>query len=444
MAKKPTYKELEKRIKQLERTSARYRRELKALLKVAEEEKNKFKTQLQQAQKIGTVGTLAGGIAHEFNNILWIITSNTELALANISKGNPARYHLELIEDACQRAKDFVAQLISFSRESSHEPEPLKMGIVVREFVKFLGSSIPATIKISHHISSESDTVMANLFQINQVLMNLCSNAAYAMKEKGGDLEISMIDVDLDEAEAFLTEHLSPGKYVILSVRDTGPGIDAENIDHIFDASYSTKEGTEYAGMGLAVSREIIVNHGGDITVHSEPGKGSIFHIFLPCMDRMDIDDADQKLEKDQEIPTGSEEILFVDDEKVILNAYKKMLTELGYTVTLSENGVEALELFRSDKNRFDLVITDFTMPNMNGMELAQKLMRIRPDVPIVLCTGFNALITPEKAKRIGIREFIMKPVKLQKMAQIIRNALYSDLGKKKYRRGSKTARVRH
>jgi len=430
MAKKPTYIELEKKIKQLERSAARYHRDLKALLKIAEDEKSKFATQLQQAQKIGTVGTLAGGIAHEFNNILWIITSNTELAIANIPKGNPARYHLELIEDACQRAKDFVGQIISFSRESGHVPEALKMGIVVREFVKFLRSSIPATIKISHHISSESDTVMANLFQVNQILMNLCSNAAYAMKEKGGDLEISLIDVELDEDEAILTHDLSPGKYVILSVRDTGNGIDAENIDHIFDASYSTKESAEYAGMGLAVSREIVMNHGGDITVHSELGNGTIFHTFLPCVD---IADNGQRAEKDKEIPTGSEEILFVDDEKVILNSYKKMLTQLGYKVTLSANGVEALELFCSAQNRFDLVITDFTMPNMTGIELAQKLMRIRPDIPIILCTGFNALITPEKAKRLGIREFIMKPVKLQKMAQIIRSALEIDdgLGKK-------------
>ncbi|MBW1813958.1 MAG: response regulator [Deltaproteobacteria bacterium] len=432
MAKKPTYKELEKKIKQLERNSARCHRDLKELLKIAEDEKSKFETQLQQAQKIGTVGTLAGGIAHEFNNILWIITSNAELALANIPKGNPARYHLELIEDACQRAKDFVGQIISFSRESGHVPEPLKIGIVVREFVKFLRSSIPATIKISHHISSESDTVMANLFQVNQLLMNLCSNAAYAMKEKGGDLEISLIDVELDEDEATLTHDLSPGKYVILSVRDTGHGIDVEKIDHIFDAAYSTKEGAEFAGMGLAVSREIVMNHGGDITVHSEPGKGTIFHIFLPCMD---IADNDQRAEKDEEIPTGSEEILFVDDEKVILNACQKMLTQLGYKVTLSANGVEALELFRSAKKRFDLVITDFTMPNMTGMELAQKLMRIRPDIPIILCTGFNALVTPEKARKLGIREFIMKPVKLQKMAQIIRSALDDDLGKKKNNR---------
>jgi signal transduction histidine kinase/CheY-like chemotaxis protein len=431
MAKKPTYKELEKKIKQLERTRAKQHRDLKAQLKISEDEKSKFETQLQQAQKVGTMGTLAGGIAHEFNNILWIITSNIELALDNIPKGNSARYHLELIEDACQRAKDFVGQIISFSRESGHVPEPLKMGIVVNEFVKFLRASIPSTIKISQHISSESDTVMANLFQMNQLLMNLCSNAAYAMKEKGGDLEISLINVELDEDEATLTHDLTPGKYVILSVRDTGHGIDAENIDHIFDTSYSTKEGAEYAGMGLAVSREIVKNHDGDITVHSEVGKGTIFHVFLPCMN---IADGDRDAEKDEEMPTGSEQILFVDDEKVILNAYQKMLTQLGYQVTLSVNGVEALELFRSDKNRFDLVITDFTMPNMTGTELARKLMRIRPDIPIILCTGFNALITPEKAKRLGIREFIMKPVKLQKMAQVIRSALDNNLGKKKSR----------
>jgi len=421
MAKKPTYKELEEKIKILEKNAARQRRDLKALLKIAEDEKSKFETQLQKAQYIGTVGTLAGGIAHEFNNILWIITSNTELALADIEKGNPARYHLELIEDACQRAKDFVGQIISFSRESGHVPEPLKMGIVVREFVKFLHSSIPATIKISHHISSESDTVIANLFQINQLLMNLCSNAAYAMKEKGGNLEISLIDVELDEEEATRTRDLSPGKYVILSVRDTGHGIDIEDIDQIFDASYSTKEDTDFAGMGLVVSREIVMNHGGDITVHSEPGKGTIFHVFLPCIDE---DETERATEKDEDIPHGKEEILFVDDEKVILNAYNKMLTQLGYKVTPMENGVDAFELFRADKNRFDLVITDFTMPNMTGMELARKILRLRSDMPIILCTGFNALITPEKAKRLGVREFIMKPVKLKKMAQIIRSAL--------------------
>lgn len=430
MAQKPTYKELEKKIKQLEKAAAKNDRKLKKLLKTAEDEKNKFETQLQQAQKIGTVGTLAGGIAHEFNNILWIITSNTELAIANISEGNPARYHLELIEDACQRAKDFVGQIISFSRESSNASEPLSMGIVVKEFIKFLRSSIPSNIIISHHISSESDTVMANLFQINQLLMNLCSNAAYAMRKKGGDLEISLIDVDLDEKEATLTRGLSPGKHIILTVRDTGCGIDIDNIDQIFEASYSTKEGTEYAGMGLAVSKEIVNHHGGDITVLSEPGKGTIFHVFLPCVDS---GQDEQTTDKDEEVPIGNnEEILFVDDETVILNAYEKMLSKLGYTVTLSSNGVEALELFRKNKDRFDLVITDFTMPNMTGLELARKLLRTRPDLPIILCTGFNALITPEKAKRSGIREFIMKPVRMQKMAKIIRRALDDDSKKEK------------
>jgi signal transduction histidine kinase/ActR/RegA family two-component response regulator len=433
MAQKLTYKELEKKIKQLEKTAAKNDRKLKKLLKTVEDEKSKFETQLQKVQKIGTVGTLAGGIAHEFNNILWIITSNTELALANISKGNPARYYLELIEDACQRAKDFVGQIISFSRESSHVPEPLSMGIVVKEFTKFLRSSVPSTIKISHHISSEPDIVMANLFQINQLLMNLCSNAAYAMRKKGGDLEISLIDVDLDEKEAALTRGLSPGKHVILTVRDTGYGIDIDNLDQIFEASYSTKEGAEYAGMGLAVSKEIVDNHGGDITVLSEPGKGTIFHVFLPCINS---DEDEQRTDKDEEVPIGNnEEILFVDDETIILNSYEKMLSKFGYKVTLSSNGVEALKVFRSNKDRFDLVITDFTMPNMTGMELARKLLRIRPDLPIILCTGFNALITPEKAKRSGIREFIMKPVKMQKMAKIIRRALDDASTKEKGRK---------
>lgn len=422
MARKPTYKELEKKIQWLEKNAAKHHRDIKALVQSAEDEKSKYEDRLQQVHKIGTVGTLAGGIAHEFNNILWIITSNTELALTNIPKGNPARYHLELIEEACSRAKDFVGQIISFSRESGHVPEPLKMGMIVREFVKFLRSSIPSTIQISHHISAESDTVLANLFQINQLLMNLCSNAAYAMREKGGELEISLIDVELDEQEATLATKLSSGKYVILTVRDTGKGIEPKDIPQIFDTSYTTKQGTEYAGLGLAVSREIVHNHGGDITLHSEPGKGTIFHIFLPSMQA--VAEKEQKSVEEEEIPKGNESILFVDDEKVILNAYEQMLSKLGYKVTSVGNGVAAFELFCSGKSRFDLVITDFTMPNMTGMELARKLMRVRPEIPIILCTGFNARITPEKAKRMGIREFVMKPVKLNRMARIIRSVL--------------------
>ena len=384
-------------------------------------EKKKLEAQLQQAQKMESIGTLAGGIAHDFNNILWIINGNTELMLDDIPKENPARYHLGKVEDACRRATDLVGQILSFSRPKTKKMQPLKFSSIIKESLKLLRSSLPTTIEIRKNISTASDIILADLTQTNQVLMNLYTNAFQAMRESGGVLEVSLVNMEIDEKEAFLHPTIRPGKHVVLSVRDTGHGIKPENIDRIFDPYFTTKQKGGGTGLGLSVAYGIIVNHGGTVTVESTPGHGAVFHVFLPVADEHEIEPQSKPFEM---LPSGSERILFVDDEQGVVDMAEKMLKRLGYEVATSRNPMEALNSFKAQPEKYDLVFTDQSMPYMTGENLAKEILSIRPDVPIILCTGFSELVSEEKAKAHGIKAYLMKPIVKGVLAETIRKVL--------------------
>lgn len=387
---------------------------------IAVEEKEKAKAQLLQSQKMESIGTLAGGIAHEFNNILGIIIGNTELATNDVPEWNPAKECLKEIRTASLRAKEVVRQILGFARKSVFQLQPVQIGTIIRKSLKLIRASIPATIEIRQNLSCKSDTVMADPTQIGQVLMNLCTNAKNAMQEEGGVLEVKLEDTILDEKSAIRYEDLSPGNYVKLTVKDTGHGIDPKIIDRIFDPYFTTTSLAEGTGMGLAVVHGIVKRHKGAIRVESEPGKGAVFEVLFLLSEA----EAKQETKKPEALPTGSERILFVDDDGSLVKIGQKMLNQFGYDVETKRNPIEALDLIRSEPDRFDLVITDMTMPQMTGDKLAKEILSIRPDMPIILCTGFSEKIDDEKAQALGIRKYIEKPFIQSKFAIAIRNVL--------------------
>ena len=387
----------------------------------AQEDKKQLEAQLLHAHKMEAIGTLAGGIAHDFNNILWIINGNVELAVAEIPKENPARYNLESIEEACGRATDLVSQILSFSPQAEQKRHPLKISSMVEESLRLLRSSIPTTIEIRKIISAKSDVILADLTQINQILMNLYTNATHAMREKGGVLEVSLVNIGIEDKEAVLHHDLTAGEYVLLSVRDTGHGIKNEDTHRIFDPYFTTKGIGEGTGMGLAAAYGIIRSYGGTISVESQPGKGTVFHVFLPVFEKRENE---LDTETFKTLPKGNERILFVDDEKAVLDMVKRMLTRLGYDVEVFQNPVNAIKSLRAQPEKYDLIITDQSMPYMTGENLALELMNIRPDVPIILCTGYSELVSEEKVKSMGIKAFLMKPIVKRVFAETIRKVL--------------------
>jgi PAS domain S-box-containing protein len=383
-----------------------------------------LETQLRQVQKMEAIGTLAGGIAHDFNNILAAIMGYTEMALYDVPEGNPGRRNLEQVLKAGYRGKDLVKQIITFSRRSEQERRPMHVSPIVKEALKLLRASLPTTIDIRQNIETQSGMVLADPTQIHQVLMNLCSNAAYAMREAGGVLEVSLADVVFNSVDAAPYADLNPGPYLKLTVSDTGHGIERAIMERIFDPFFTTKRPGEGTGMGLAVVHGIVKSYGGTIVVDSDPGKGSRFEIFLQRIEGAFLSEADS----DTPMPTGNERILFVDDEEDLVDMVQQMLERLGYSVVAKTNSLEALEVFKAQPDQFALVITDQTMPYMTGADLAQELMRIRPDIPIILCTGFSEVISAERAKALGIREFVMKPFATREIAEITRYVLDDNM----------------
>ncbi len=389
-------------------------------LKQAEEERRKLQAQLQQVQKMEAIGTLAGGIAHDFNNILSLIIGYTELSMRDFPEGSRVQDNMNKLLEAGERARDLVKQILTFSRHAEYEQKPLQIHLIIKEALKLLRPSLPTTIEIRQNIAS-TGMVMADPTQMHQVIMNLSTNAYHAMQEKGGVLEVSLADVELDSD--FTARHLDThtGPYIRLTVSDTGHGIKKKDIDRIFEPYYTTRDKTGGTGMGLAVVHGIVKSYEGAITVYSEPGKGTTFNVFLP---RIESAEAEAEIEEMGPIPTGNEQILLVDDEPAIVDIGKGMLENLGYTVETRTSPIEALEAFKAKPDKFDLVITDMTMPKMTGDELAKKLMGIRPDIPIILCTGFSERINEEKAKAMGIRKLVMKPIVQREMANAVRKAL--------------------
>lgn len=382
--------------------------------------------QYRQAQKMEAIGTLAGGIAHDFNNILTAILGFTDIALMDPTLSDRLRNHLGQVYKAGERARDLVQQILTFSRQSDEKPRPIRVSPIVKEALKLLRASLPSTISIHQDIQTEPDTVLADATQIHQILMNLCTNASQAMPNGKGDLTVTLTTAAVNPMdELVLHHHVSPGTFLHLSVSDTGEGIAPEIMNRIFDPFFTTKKIGEGTGMGLSVVYGIVKSYRGTVTVESEPRKGSVFHVYIPLL-------AEERPEtssgKTMPIVGGTERILFVDDEENLVELGKEILAGLGYSVEGKTSSVEVLEIFRTRSRDFDLVITDMTMPNMTGSELAQGLLYIRPDLPVILCTGFSETITPEAAKRIGIKEFIMKPLIKQQLAAAIRRVL--DAGK--------------
>ena len=388
-------------------------------LKSLEEEKTQFEEKLRQAQKMEAIGTLAGGIAHDFNNILSAIIGYTELALLDAEIQSALYHDLQGVLQAGSRAKDLVKQILTFSRQVLRECKPIQIKPITKEVLKFLRASLPTTIEIQQDIQSDA-LIMADPTQIHQVVMNLCTNAEHAMRAKGGVLGVKLTEVKL--RRDFLDDHpeLKPGNYLELTVSDTGHGISAHILNRIFDPFFTTKKTGEGTGMGLSVVHGIVRSCGGTIAATSEPDKGSTFRAYFPVIDRQ----IEPATAAEEPIPSGNERILFVDDEPALTNIGKQTLESLGYDVQTRTSSIEALELFKAQQDRFHLVITDMTMPNMTGEELAQELMHIKPSIPIILCTGFSAKIDDRKASAMGIRAFVLKPMVLREIATTIRKVL--------------------
>lgn len=375
--------------------------------------------QLRQAQKMEAIGTLAGGIAHDFNNILLAIFGYTELALARLEKKSPLRRHLQNILIASERAKNLVGQILAFSRQGEQEFQPIQIKTTVREALKFLRASLPSTIHISNNIQSNS-IVLGDPTQIHQVLINLCTNAGHAMQKCGGKLSIELSEVMLDAEFTAIHQDVIPGCYIKLAVSDTGEGISSKILPRIFEPFFTTKDKSKGSGWGLSVVHGIVKKHGGTITVESKLGKGSTFSVYLPVT------------EKQLPIPPlisptdhiGTEHILFVDDDKIIANIGEEMLTAKGYQVTPAMGSQEALAIFQSNPEQFDLVITDMTMPHMTGDHLASEMMSLRPDIPVIICSGGDAIIHEKELLAAGIKAIIMKPFSIDSICGSIRKAL--------------------
>ena len=387
--------------------------------KKAEKGRKKLEAQLRQAQKMEAIGTFAGGIAHDFNNILAAIVGFTELALAKISGDDPVHDDLYEIFSSGLRARDLVKQILTFSRQAELNRQPVQVNLIVKEALKFLRSSLPTSIEIRPNIDSDAQ-VLADPTQIHQVLMNLCANAKHAMRETGGVLEVSLTEVQL--AADFVVAHPGAvaGPHLKLSVADSGDGMPPEMLEKIFNPFFTTKGKKEGTGLGLAVVHGIVKSCDGFITVHSEPSQGSTFNVFLPVVETQGRQQAELK----GPLPKGSERVLFVDDEKVLTDISKKMLERYGYEVTPRTSSVEALELFKAKPDQFDLVITDMTMPNMSGLELASEILRLRPELPIILCTGFSESINQARAEAAGLKGFMLKPVSRDDLIRTARKVL--------------------
>ncbi|MBI5577952.1 MAG: response regulator [Deltaproteobacteria bacterium] len=387
--------------------------------KLADQRREQLEAQLGQAQKMEAIGGLAGGIAHDFNNILSAIIGYTELAMLNEGASN-SENELNQALIAANRAKDLVKQILAFSRQTDEDRMPVKVGLVVKEAVKFLRATIPATIEIKTCIDEKSGAVLANSIELHQIIMNLCTNAQHAIGGRAGLLEVEVHNTEIDLAQKNDLIDLEIGSYVRISVKDTGYGMAPDVIKRIFDPYFTTKEKGVGTGLGLAVVHGIVKKYGGAIKVESELGKGTAFQIYLPKADIM----APIKAEHPKSILGGSERILFVDDEKMLVAVGQQALQHLGYDVVSRTSPIEALELFKAKPDHFDLVITDQTMPGMTGEALARKLLRIRPTLPVIICTGYSQAIDQERAVKIGIKALVMKPILINEMAGAVRKAL--------------------
>ncbi len=377
--------------------------------------------QLQQAQKMEALGTLAGGIAHDFNNILTPILGYTEIMLHGMDDTEPNVEFLKEIHKASYRAKDLVQQILMFSRQHEHENKPVHLIPIVKEVVKLQQSSVPDGVKVSCIIKTDQDVVISNPTQIHQVMMNLCTNAGYTMKESGGEIEVHVADFVIGTRAQSEFPDLEPGRYLRIRVKDTGCGMDVATLERIFEPFFTTKPSGEGTGMGLAVVHGIIVGLKGALTVTSVLGEGTTFHVVLPVVEQQATEDASDT----QDLHAGSgRSVLFVDDETAVAQMAVKMLRALGYAPALACDGEEALTMLRQSPGAYDLVVTDLSMPGISGRELAKAVTELQPDLPVILCTGYSQQYTEAEALRDGFADIIQKPIVMRQLADAIAAAI--------------------
>ncbi|MFO7911395.1 MAG: cache domain-containing protein [Desulfotignum sp.] len=389
-------------------------------LKHAEADRRKLAVQLEKAQKMEAIGTLAGGIAHDFNNILSSIFGYTQLAQMNLVSPEKARNHLDQVLKGAQRAAALVQQILTFSRQTEYQKKPLKIHLIIKESLKLLRSSIPSTIDIQTDITSRP-MVLADPTQMHQVIMNLCTNAYHAMTAGGGTLTVILENQYLDHKQLPVEKTVVPGEFMKLTVRDTGCGMDEKTLAKAFDPYFTTKEIGRGTGFGLALVQAIVAEHKGFVTAVSQPGKGSAFCVYLPLVES---NPEFQVPEKPVQMVGGTETIMVVDDEEDIRHMTRELLGNLGYTVKTCEDGLTALSVFQKAPSEVDLVITDMTMPHMTGEELAARLIQIRQDIPVILCTGYSEQLSEKQALDIGIARYMLKPIQNPDMVDMVRKVL--------------------
>ncbi|MFO7860671.1 MAG: PAS domain S-box protein [Desulfosalsimonas sp.] len=387
---------------------------------LARREKRRLEGQIRQTQKMESIGTLSGGVAHDFNNVLSIIIGNAELAAGELAEDHRARSYVNEIQTAGVRAKDVVRQLLTFSRKTREEKQAVDLCMLVGEALKLLRPVIAANIEIRTRLPEQPAVVSADPTQIHQVLINLCGNAADAMAMSGGILTVSLAAAQLKDKNAALDPDMGTGRFFRLAVKDTGHGIAAKSLERIFDPYFTTKDVDKGTGLGLSVVHGIVKSHGGSIRVRSQPGQGCEFEILLPAAEK----NAEAVLVQTGDTPRGHGRILLIDDEPMIVSLNQQRLEKLGYRVSGHTNPKAALEMFSSDPYRFELVITDMTMPHITGDRLAEKILEIRPEMRIILCTGYSIQVSDKTAASLGIARYLEKPVQMQQLAEAVCDVL--------------------
>ena len=384
--------------------------------------RRRLEDQLRQAQKMEAIGALAGGIAHDFNNILAPIIGYSEMTANELPADSPLHRNLAKVLASAQRARDLVQQILTFGRKFDRSLQPVRIQPIVKEALKLMRATIPATIDIQQDIG-DAGAVRADLTQIHQIVINLCTNAYHAMWDTGGVLRVALAETDVEVEPAAIHPNAEPGRYVRLTVADAGGGIDPAILENIFEPYFTTKEEGRGTGLGLSVVDGIVRDHGGFVTVDNHPGRGCAFHVFFPRLST--VTEATEP-RKTAECPTGSERVLLVEDERPLLEMFQRILEDLGYSVSTAEDGDHALDLFASRPDRFDLVLTDMTMPRMTGDRLALEIKTIRPGTPVLICTGYSDKIDKNRAAELGLSGFLLKPVMKSELAEAVRNALDS------------------
>ncbi len=388
--------------------------------------RKEYEARLQEAQKLQSIGVLAGGIAHDFNNILTPIIGYTEMALEQCGKDSSrVRRYLERIARGSNRAKELIRQILTFSRRNSDKLQPIDLTPLISEALKLIRSSLPSTIEIKTELGPENSTVMADPVQMHQVIVNLCANSGYAMRNQPqGHLEISLENTELKKDSSGFSGPVKAGNYLLLTVTDSGEGISSELVDRIFDPFFTTKMVGEGIGMGLSVVHGIVSSMGGCIKVHSETGKGTRFMVYLPCIEKHPVKTGEESPVRSKIRFGNGQNILLVDDEATIIEMLSDMLKALKYNVTSTTESPSALELFSANPEKYDLVITDQTMPGLTGVMLSREMFKIRPDIPVIICSGYSDSIVPAEILKEGIRGFLTKPLSRNVISQKIYDIL--------------------